>query len=112
MPDGALAVRRSAWWLWSQRRWAYAAYMLVGVMRIPARTGFHVQSLRCDGRLIAGNVSASLSKGPHIALFAWFFLLTAVQFDVIDRRSMAWSFAATVGLGILIELEEGLTRTG
>jgi len=53
-----------------------------------------------------------LSKGPHIILFALFFLLTAAQFDTIDRRSLAWSLVATVGLGFLIEIEEGLTRTG
>jgi len=53
-----------------------------------------------------------LSKGPHIILFAAFFLLTAAQFDAIDRRSLAWSLGATIGLGFLIEIEEGLTRTG
>lgn len=105
-------VHRSAQWLWSRRRWAYAAWMLLGVMTIPARTGFHFQPLRCDARLTAGNVGASLSKGPHVILFGLFFLLTAAQFDRIDRRSMAWSLAATLALGLLVEIEEGLTRTG
>jgi len=86
--------------------------MLVGVFAIPARTHFHFRPLRCDARLTAPNVYAALSKGPHIILFAFFFLLTAAQFDTIDRRSLLWSFAATVGLGFLIEIEEGLTRTG
>src|SRR5215204_2047277 len=105
-------LRPSAQWLWSRRRWAYAAYMLVGVMTIPARTHFQFYPLRCDARLTAGNISASLSKGPHIVLFGLFFLLTAAQFNRIDRTSMTWSLAATVGLGLLIEIEEGLTRTG
>ena len=86
--------------------------MVVGVLTIPARTHFHFRPLRCDARLTAANVHAALSKGPHIILFAAFFLLTAAQFDTIDRRSLAWSLVATVGLGFLIEIEEGLTRTG
>jgi hypothetical protein len=53
-----------------------------------------------------------MTKAPHIALFACFFLLTAAQFNRIDRRSLSWSLGATVALGLLVELEEGWTRTG
>ena len=34
------------------------------------------------------------------------------QFDRLDRRSLSWSLVATLALGILVELEEGATRTG
>jgi hypothetical protein len=98
--------------LWGYRRWAYAAYMLLGVLRIPARTGFHLRVPLCDMRLTSQNVAASLTKVPHIVLFGFFFVLTLAQFDRIDRKTVAWSFLATVGLGVLIELEEGATRTG
>ena len=53
-----------------------------------------------------------MSKVPHIVLSGWFFLLTVAQFDRIDRRAVACSFLATVGIGVLIELQEGATRTG
>ena len=53
-----------------------------------------------------------MTKVPHIVLFAFFFLLTVAQFERVDRKTIAWSFFATVGLGLLIELEEGATRTG
>jgi hypothetical protein len=86
--------------------------MLAGILTIPARTGFRLYPLRCDWRLTVSNASLSLTKFPHIVLFGCFFLLTAAQFDTIDRRSLAWSFAATIGLGILIEIQEGVTRTG
>jgi hypothetical protein len=86
--------------------------MLYGVLAIPARTGFHLRAPVCDMRLTAQNFAASLSKVPHIVLFAFFFLLTVAQFDRIDRKAVAWSFLATVGLGVLVELEEGATRTG
>ena len=98
--------------LWGYRRWPYAAYVLHGVLRIPSRTGFHLHALACNWQLTAENFAASLTKVPHIVLFGFFFLLTVVQFDRIDRRAVAWSFVATLGMGVLIELEEGATGTG
>jgi hypothetical protein len=98
--------------LWGYRRWAYAAYMLHAILRIPSRTGFHLQAPVCDLRLTSDNFAASLTKVPHIVLFAVFFLLTVAQFDRVGRKAIAWSFLATVGMGVLIELEEGATRTG
>jgi hypothetical protein len=98
--------------LWAYRRWAYAAYMLVGILRIPARVGFHLMPPACDLRLTSQNLAASLTKVPHIWLFGFFFLLTVAQFDRVTRKTVAWSFFATVVLGLLVELEEGATRTG
>lgn len=98
--------------LWGLRQWLYAAYMAIAIVRIPVRTGFHVIAPACDVRLTVQNVGLSLTKVPHIVLFACFFLLTAAQFDRADRRTVAWSLLATAGLGILVEFEEGATRTG
>lgn len=85
--------------------------MLVAVARIPARTGFRLDGLRCDVRLTLENAQLSLTKVPHIVLFGAFFLITVVQFDRIDRRAFAWSLLAALALGLLVELEEGATRT-
>jgi VanZ family protein len=81
-------------------------------MRIPARTGFHLTEPACDMRLTLHNVQLSLTKIPHVVLFGVFFLITALQFDRADRRTMTWSLVATLALGLLVELEEGMTRTG
>jgi hypothetical protein len=86
--------------------------MLVAIARIPARTGFHLVSPLCDTRLTLENVGLSLTKIPHVVLFGLFCLFTAAQFDRIDRRALGWSVAATGALGLLVELEEGATRTG
>jgi hypothetical protein len=86
--------------------------MLIAVARIPARTGFRLQSPACDARLTAENAALSLTKVPHMVLFGLFAVLTALMFDRVDRRTMAWSLVATLGLGLLVELEEGATRTG
>jgi hypothetical protein len=104
--------RRAVRWVWSYRTWAYAAYMLFAVARIPARTGFRLHTPACDTRLTLHNAQLSMTKVPHIVLFGFFFLLTALQFDHVDRRMLGWSFVATVVLGLLVEVEEGATRTG
>jgi len=90
----------------------YAAYMLVAVARIPARTGFQLTSPSCDTRITLENIGLSLTKLPHIVLFGVFFLVTVVQFNHIDRRALAYGLVATAALGLLVELEEGATRTG
>ena len=90
----------------------YAAYILYATTQIPARTGFHLNAPACDMRLTVQNIGLSLTKVPHVLLFGFFFLLTAVQFDRIDRRALALSGLATLVMGLLIELEEGATRTG
>jgi hypothetical protein len=97
---------------WPRRRWVYAAYVFVSVARIPARTGFHLEAPACDARFTLANVWLSLIKVPHIILFGVFFLLTLIQFDRVDQRSLSWSFIATLLLGALIEIEEGATGTG
>jgi hypothetical protein len=97
---------------WSKRQWAYAAYVLVALARIPARTGFRLSAFACDVRLSLENIGLSLTKIPHIVLFGLFFLFTVVQFHRVDRRTLAWSLVATLGMGLLVEIEEGATRTG
>ena len=98
--------------LWSRRRWIYSGYMVVAIARIPARTGFRLDTPSCDMQLSLGNVARSMTKLPHMILFGMFFLLTAIQFDRVDRRTLVWSLLATLVLGLIVEIEEGATRTG
>jgi len=98
--------------VWRQRRWLYATYMIVAVTRIPARTKFHLVAPVCDTRLTLENASRSMTKVPHMVLFGLFALVTAAQFNRLDRRTICWSLAATAALGLIVELEEGTTRTG
>ncbi|HEY0997586.1 MAG TPA: hypothetical protein VGD77_16470 [Gemmatimonadaceae bacterium] len=97
---------------WALRRWVYLACLLVAIARIPARTGFVLRPPACDARLSLANAQRSLTKVPHVVLFGLFFLVTVLQFDRLDRRVIGWSILATGGLGLLVELEEGATRTG
>ena len=86
--------------------------MLVAVLRIPARVGFRLVAPVCDTRLTLANAGISMTKVPHIALFAVFFVLTALQFDQLNQRALRVSLLASVSLGMLVELEEGASRTG
>jgi hypothetical protein len=98
--------------LWARRRWAYAAYMLVAILRIPARVGFRLVLPVCDARFTPENAGLSLTKLPHLVLFGAFFVLTVFQFDHLDLRAFWWSALAAGALGLLVEIEEGATRTG
>jgi hypothetical protein len=86
--------------------------MLVAILRIPTRVSFHLVAPICDTRLTLANAGMSMTKVPHIALFAIFFVLTAIQFEPLNQRALRWSLLATVALGVLVELEEGASRTG
>jgi cytochrome b561 len=99
-------------WLWRKRRWFYVTYVVIALARIPARTGFRLVAPACDMRLTMENAELSLTKIPHIVLFGFFFLLTVAQFDQVDRRALSWSLLATAIVGLLVEIEEGATRTG
>ena len=94
------------------RRWGYTLLVIVGVLRIPAQAHFRLYAPLCDLRMAWDNSRLSLTKVPHFVLFGVFFLITAWQFDRLDRRSLSWSLVTTLALGILVELEEGATRTG
>jgi hypothetical protein len=107
-PSRAIAVIH---YIWSGRRWAYA-YMLLAVLWIPTRVGFRLAAPICDIRLTLANASMSMTKVPHFALFAIFFVLTALQFEELKKRALGWSVFATIALGLLVELEEGASRTG
>ena len=98
--------------LWSYRRWGYAVWLLSSLTRIPARTGFQLRSPVCDSRLTLQNAVLSMTKIPHMVLFGLFFLVTLAMFDRVDRRSLGWSLVATLAMGLVVELEEGATRTG
>ena len=86
--------------------------MLLAVTRIPARTGFRLFAPTCDTALTLEKLALSLTKVPHIVLFGAFFLITLIQFDRVDRSSLAWSVAATAVISFVIEIEQGATRTG
>jgi VanZ family protein len=92
-------------------RWAYAIFVILAFVWIPARAGFHLHQPPCQMQFTRELVLGSIVKYKHISLWAAFFVMTWVQF----RRSvyaLPIAAAATIAVGILIEIEEGATATG
>jgi hypothetical protein len=92
-------------------RWAYAIFVVLAFVWIPARTGFHFHRPPCDMQFTLDLSLNSLLKYKHISLWAAFFLMTWVQFRR-GRHALPIAAMATIAIGILIELEEGATGTG
>lgn len=53
----------------------------------------------------------SLTNYPHIVLFTVFFLLSYAQFRGVRARVL-WSFGATLGMGLFLELTQGASGNG
>ena len=92
-------------------RWAYAIFLVLAFVWIPARTGFHLHRPPCHMEFTADMVRNSLSKYKHIFLWGAFFLMTWIQVRR-SRYALVIAAVATIAVGILIELEEGATGTG
>ena len=92
-------------------RWAYAVFIVLAFVWIPARTGFHFHRPDCNLQLTIDLALFAATKYKHIFLFGMFFLMTRVQLGR-TRYAMLIAAAATIAVGILIEIEETATRTG
>jgi hypothetical protein len=92
-------------------RWAYAVFIVLAFVWIPARTGFHFHRPACNLQLSIDLALFAATKYKHIFLFGMFFLMTRVQLGR-TRHAIPIAGAATIAVGMLIELEETLTRTG
>lgn len=92
-------------------RWAYAIFVILAFVWIPARTGFHLHRPPCQMQFTVDLVLNSLAKYKHVTLWGAFFLMTWVQARR-SRYALLIAAAATMAVGILIELEEGATGTG
>jgi hypothetical protein len=92
-------------------RWAYAVFVVLAFVWIPARTGFHLHAPPCHMEFTRELTLNSLLKYKHVSLWCAFFLMTWVQFRR-RRQALLIAAIATMAVGILIELEEGATGTG
>jgi VanZ family protein len=90
-------------------RWAYAVFLLLGLFWIPGSAGFHLHHPDCEGLVSFDLALFSLTNYKHIFLFGVFFLMTRVQLGRA-RHALLLAAAATIAMGVLIELEEGATN--
>ena len=97
--------------LWG-KRWAYAAFCAVMLLYFPARVAFHLHPQPCELVPSLGLALYSLQNYPHIVIFAAFYLLSWVQFRGAGAARFAWAGLATLVMGALVEIAEGLTGQG
>lgn len=90
-------------------RWAYIIFLLLGLFWIPGSAGFHLHSPDCEGLVSFDLALFSLTNYKHIFLFGMFFLMTRIQLGR-TRHALLLALAATIAMGVLIELEEGATN--
>jgi len=93
-------------------RWAYAAFVVLGLLYFPAAVGFRPEPRPCQLAFDLPLAVHSLTNFAHVVLFALFFVMTAAQFREWGRAAFAWSAAATVLMGALVEAAQGLTGEG
>ncbi|HZH30455.1 MAG TPA: VanZ family protein [Pyrinomonadaceae bacterium] len=93
-------------------RWAFVAFVVSGLLYFPARAGFQFDPHPCQLNFDSALAVHSLSNYAHIVLFALFFLMTRAQFRSPDRAALAWSALATILMGALVEVAQGLTGEG
>ena len=94
------------------KRWAYLAFVVLGLLYLPAQVNFRVHAPKCQQVIPTMQVVVlSLQNYALVALFAGFCWMSWVQF----RRSKArvvWAVLATVLAGALVEIAEGMTGLG
>src|SRR3989442_15050415 len=94
------------------KRWAYLAFVVLGLLYFPAQTHFRVHAPKCEQLLPTMHVLVvSLHNYAYIALFAGFYWMSWVQFRRSDARGI-WALLATLLVGALVEIAEGMTMTG
>src|SRR2546425_6604123 len=92
--------------------WAYPAFVVLGLLYFPAQTHFHVHAPKCEQLLPTMHVLVlSLHNYAYIALFAGFYWMSWVQFRRSDARGI-WALVATLVVGVLVEIAEGMTGRG
>src|SRR2546427_11350391 len=94
------------------KRWAYLAFVVLGLLYFPAQTHFRVHAPKCEQLLPTMHVLVlSLHNYAYIALFAGFYWMSWVQVRRSDARGI-WALLATLLVGALVEIAEGMTMTG
>src|SRR5438046_4919920 len=94
------------------KRWAYLAFVLLGLLYSPAQTHFRVHAPKCEQLLPTLHLLVPLLHNyAYIALFAGFYWMSWVQFGRSDARGV-WALVATLLVAALVEIAEGMTGGG
>ncbi len=91
------------------KRWAYLAFVVLGLLYFPAQTHFHVHVPKCEQLLpTIQQLVPLLHNYAYLALFAGFYWMSWVQLRDANQRSV-WALVATLLAAALFEIAEGIT---
>jgi hypothetical protein len=93
-------------------RWAYITFVLLGLLYFPASVGFQLDPQPCELTINIPLAIHSLTNYAHIVLFALFFVMTSAQLRMANWSAFAWAAMAATVMGVLIEIDEGVTGKG
>ncbi|HEV2803275.1 MAG TPA: hypothetical protein VGW12_22635 [Pyrinomonadaceae bacterium] len=93
-------------------RWAYVTFVVLGLLYFPTKVGFQLAPRPCQFAFDVPLAIHSLTNYGHIVLFALFFVMTIAQFRMSNRSAFVWSAVATVVMGALVEVAQGVTGEG
>jgi len=91
------------------KRWAYFAFVVLGLLYYPAQAHFQLHAPKCDQVLpTVQQLVPLLQSYLTLALFAGFYWLSWVQLRDANARSF-WALLATVLAAALFEIADGMT---
>jgi len=93
-------------------RRAYIAFVVLGLLYFPAKVGFRLDPHPCQITFDAPLAIHSLTNYAHIVLFALFFVMRSAQFRTSDWSAFGRAAGATIAMGVLVEVAQGVTGTG
>ena len=94
------------------KHWAYAAFVVISLLYIPAQAGFRFSPPSCELAPSLRLIVFSLQNHAHIVLFAAFYGLSWVQFRAAGWAGFAWAGVATLLMGALLEIVQAVTGRG
>jgi VanZ family protein len=90
-------------------RWAYIAFVLLGLLYFPASVGFRLNPRPCESIPSIPLAVHSLTNYRHIVLFVLFFLMTSAQLRMSQWQGYAWAAGACIVMGLLVEIAQGIS---
>jgi hypothetical protein len=93
-------------------RWAYFAFIALGLLYFPMSVGFQLRPSACELTFGLSLAIRSLSNFPHMVLFAIFFAMSIAQFRKPGRSAFIWAAVAVIAMGALVEIGQGVSGKG
>lgn len=91
------------------KRWAYFAFVVLGLLYYPAQAQFHLHAPKCEQILpTLQQIVPLLRNYLYLALFAGFYWISWVQLRDANARGL-WALVATLVAAALFEIADGMT---